>query len=291
MVIATGIAALTTGWARKATPEPGGGQHRQIVGAVADRERRAGARPRARARRCSSASLLRGPRTGSSTRPVSRPPAVSSAIGLGQIEADRVAHPLDERREAARHQRRGRAAGAHRPDQGRGRPASAARARDRPPRAPLTGRPASSATRAASAARKSSSPFIARRVIAATSARMPATSASSSMHSTVIMVESMSLTSSRLCRSAAATTATSNGRARDQLPDALAQRRRLEALDRELAGLGGGEPAGPGAERARRPRRPTARRGAPAPDRRSGRRPGSSRRARPGRCAPEAASR
>ena len=161
-------------------------------------------------------------------------------IGLGDIEADGGAHPFEKARSRPRPGRRGHPTGAW------SAPASA-----RPASADALAehliehrhrQASSSATRACSAATKSSSPFIERRVIALTSAS-PRESASSSMHSTVIMVESMSLTRRRLRRSRRHDGDVEGGVAERRAT--RARDRRRAALDRELAGLGLGEPARP----------------------------------------------
>ena len=230
--------------------EAGGEQHRQIIGAVADRQRLPGRDAVLRAQRSSIASLASGPTIGAITRPVRRPSATSSRL------ASTTSKPTSRRIRSA--------SGMKPPDT---RPVTAPRARivRTRVRAPgirrarsrwisskiVSGSPASSATRASSAGPKASSPRIARRVIAATSALTPTRSASSSIVSIVMMVESRSHSSSRLLpiagRHGAGVDRPIRRPPRARAPATSAGAR---PLDRQLAGLAVRQPARRGGQGA-----------------------------------------
>ena len=151
----------------KRDADAGGRQHRQIIGAVADRHRLRQARTP-----CSAASASRVWRLVSPVT-IGGAPCRRCAlrqiepIGDDMVEPEFSGDPLGEYREA-------RPRPARSPPRRSASSRSAARAPGvsrmrRPPlRARAPTRPASSPTRASSAAAKSISPFIARRVISAT---------------------------------------------------------------------------------------------------------------------------
>jgi hypothetical protein len=95
-------------------------QHREVVGAVADRE---GLGPGQPAGACQALqhSALAARVTQGRQQPSGRAATLDlEPVGLRQVEAERRAHPIGEGDEAARHQRRQRAARPHRLDQGPG---------------------------------------------------------------------------------------------------------------------------------------------------------------------------
>ena len=249
-MIATGVAALTTGWARKATPSPAAASIGRSLAPSPTASVAPGAR-RARPRQALQQRELAPRAAHRLEHPAGQAAARGrEAIGLGQIEADRVAHPLDQRQEAARHQRRGRAARAHGLDQGPGaghqphalaidllEHADRQAGQERDP----------GLERGAEVERAVHRALRDRGDLGPDAGDLgQLVDAFDRDHGRVHVADQEPLlpVCGRHHRDV-------QRRARDQLPDALAQRRRREARDRELAGFGGGEPTRPGAERAR----------------------------------------